>query len=585
MKQFFKFMLASMAALFVSGFILFLFFMVLISSMATEKEVGVKDHSILEISLSTEIKERSSKNPLEGFSFADLSNEKSIGLNDILASINSAAGDPQIDGIYLNLRNASGSMATLEEIRNALLDFKKSKKFIYAYSEGYSQRAYYLASLADKIYLYPEGEVDFHGLNANLMFFKGTLEKLEIEPEIIRHGKFKSAVEPFMYDKMSPENKEQTKVFIGSLWNQYLTDIAASRGTSVEELQKTADNLSGRNGKLALESKLVDQLAYYDEVIDILKQKTGISENESLNFIDLKKYSKTITRTKDFLAPKIAIIYANGDIVSGKSDDDQMGSTTIAEAIRKARKDSTIKAIVLRVNSPGGSALASDVIWRETILARKAKPLVVSMGDYAASGGYYISCAANKIVAQPNTITGSIGVFGLLFNTQKMFNNKLGITFDTVKTARMAGLGDMNYPLTAEERAIMQESVEDIYGTFIQHVADGRKMLVSEVDSIGQGRVWSGTDAKQLGLVDELGGIDRAIEIAAQLAKLDKHREIEMPEQKEFFDKLFEDLNAEASTKTLKTQLGPLYNDYVRVKAALENQGVQARIPYSLDIR
>ena len=384
---------------------------------------------------------------------------------------------------------------------------------------------------------------------------------------------------------MSPENREQTQKFISSLWNQFVKDIAESRKLSSEEVQKVADNLGARSGQDALDAKFVDQLAYYDEVLDDLKKKTNLDSDDKVKFVDLKKYSHSLPAIKEFSAKKIAVVYANGEIVSGKGSDDQMGSEKIAEAIRKARLDTTIKAIVLRVNSPGGSALASDVIWRETILAKKAKPLVVSMGDYAASGGYYIACAADKIVAQPTTITGSIGVFGLLFNAQKMFNNKLGITFDSVRTGKYANIGSTFYPMTTEERAIIQESVEKIYDTFITHVSEGRKMDKSAVDSVGQGRVWSGTDAKALGLVDEIGGLDAAIEIAAKLAKLDKHRTISLPEQKDFMKQIMEDFGEEAKISAVKNELGAAYTYYKEVESLVDMQGVQARLPFSITIR
>jgi len=589
MKQFFKFMLASVAGFFIAGFLIIIFIITIVSSMIgglkENDKVKISEHSVLQINLEGPIKERTPKNPIEDIGLTGISINKGLGLDDILKSIEAAKTDSKIDGLFINLNSLQTGIATVEEIRNALLDFKTSKKFIYAYSESYSQGEYYLASLADKIYLYPEGDIDFRGFRAELMFLKGTLEKLELQPEVIRHGKFKSAIEPFILDKMSPENREQTQKFISSLWNQFVKDIAESRKLSSEEVQKVADNLGARSGQDALDAKFVDQLAYYDEVLDDLKKKTNLDSDDKVKFVDLKKYSHSLPAIKEFSAKKIAVVYANGEIVSGKGSDDQMGSEKIAEAIRKARLDTTIKAIVLRVNSPGGSALASDVIWRETILAKKAKPLVVSMGDYAASGGYYIACAADKIVAQPTTITGSIGVFGLLFNAQKMFNNKLGITFDSVRTGKYANIGSTFYPMTTEERAIIQESVEKIYDTFITHVSEGRKMDKSAVDSVGQGRVWSGTDAKALGLVDEIGGLDAAIEIAAKLAKLDKHRTISLPEQKDFMKQIMEDFGEEAKISAVKNELGAAYTYYKEVESLVDMQGVQARLPFSITIR
>ncbi|MBK6398771.1 MAG: signal peptide peptidase SppA [Bacteroidetes bacterium] len=589
MKQFFKFMLASVAGFFIAGFLIIIFIITIVSSMIgglkENDKVKISEHSVLQINLEGPIKERTPKNPIEDIGLTGISINKGLGLDDILKSIEAAKTDSKIDGLFINLNSLQTGIATVEEIRNALLDFKTSKKFIYAYSESYSQGEYYLASLADKIYLYPEGDIDFRGFRAELMFLKGTLEKLELQPEVIRHGKFKSAIEPFILDKMSPENREQTQKFISSLWNQFVKDIAESRKLSSEEVQKVADNLGARSGQDALDAKFVDQLAYYDEVLDDLKKKTNLDSDDKVKFVDLKKYSHSLPAIKEFSAKKIAVVYANGEIVSGKGSDDQMGSEKIAEAIRKARLDTTIKAIVLRVNSPGGSALASDVIWRETILAKKAKPLVVSMGDYAASGGYYIACAADKIVAQPTTITGSIGVFGLLFNAQKMFNNKLGITFDSVRTGKYANIGSTFYPMTTEERAIIQESVEKIYDTFITHVSEGRKMDKSAVDSVGQGRVWSGTDAKALGLVDEIGGLDAAIEIAAKLAKLDKHRTISLPEQKDFMKQIMEDFGEEAKISAVKNELGAAYTYYNEVESLVNMEGVQARLPFSITIR
>ncbi len=582
-------MLASVAGFFIAGFLIIIFIITIVSSMIgglkENDKVKISEHSVLQINLEGPIKERTPKNPIEDIGLTGISINKGLGLDDILKSIEAAKTDSKIDGLFINLNSLQTGIATVEEIRNALLDFKTSKKFIYAYSESYSQGEYYLASLADKIYLYPEGDIDFRGFRAELMFLKGTLEKLELQPEVIRHGKFKSAIEPFILDKMSPENREQTQKFISSLWNQFVKDIAESRKLSSEEVQKVADNLGARSGQDALDAKFVDQLAYYDEVLDDLKKKTNLDSDDKVKFVDLKKYSHSLPAIKEFSAKKIAVVYANGEIVSGKGSDDQMGSEKIAEAIRKARLDTTIKAIVLRVNSPGGSALASDVIWRETILAKKAKPLVVSMGDYAASGGYYIACAADKIVAQPTTITGSIGVFGLLFNAQKMFNNKLGITFDSVRTGKYANIGSTFYPMTTEERAIIQESVEKIYDTFITHVSEGRKMDKSAVDSVGQGRVWSGTDAKALGLVDEIGGLDAAIEIAAKLAKLDKHRTISLPEQKDFMKQIMEDFGEEAKISAVKNELGAAYTYYNEVESLVNMEGVQARLPFSITIR
>lgn len=589
MKQFFKFMLASMTGFFLGAILLFFLMVAIISglmmSVQGDKKVAVSDNSVLEINFEDPIKERTSNNPFEDLDFSNLKTDRSPGLDQILKSIAKAKADDRIKGLFLDLTMIQAGMATIEEIRHALLDFKKSQKFIYAYSESYSQGAYYLASLADKIYIYPQGDLDFKGIRVNLMFFKGTLEKLELKPEIIRHGKFKSAVEPFMYDKMSPENREQISTFINGIWNNVLDGISTSRNISKSALQQIADSLSARKPEDALRLNLVDKIAFYDEVLSDLKKKTGLEEKENVKLVSLKKYTNAFVKAEDFSAKKIAVIYANGDIVSGDGQDDQVGSKRIAASIRKARLDSTIKAIVLRVNSPGGSALASDVIWRETVLAQRAKPLIVSMGDYAASGGYYISCAADTIVARPNTITGSIGVFGLMFNAREMFKNKLGITFDGDKTGKYADLGDMSRPMSAEERAIIQEEVEKIYDTFITHVSEGRNISKAAVDSIGQGRVWTGTDAKRLGLVDVLGGLNDAIEIAAKKANLTTYRTIALPEQKEFFEQIMEDLNTEVSTSFTKQQLGESYIYYQKLNELVNEKGILAKLPISIEIK
>lgn len=587
MKQFFKFMFASMA-----GFILaiFMFFLIsifivsaMISAVSTDTKVEIKNNSVLEITLNKNIEERTSNNPLDEINFSSMSSNKNLGLNDILKNIDKASFDTKITGIFLNLHSISAGMATIEEIRNALLDFKKSGKFIYAYGEDLSQGAYYIASVADRIYLNPEGGIDFKGFRTELMFFKGALEKLEIEPQVIRHGKFKSAIEPFVNDKMSPENKEQISKLVHSFWHNFLANISAERNLDIVSLQKAADEYTARDADASQEIGLVDSIAYYDQVIDALK--TASSTGDKLDLISLVKYDKVYVKGfQEFSKDKIAVIYAAGDIVSGKGSDDQIGSDRMSETIRKARLDSNIKAIVLRVNSPGGSALASDVIWREVVLAKASKPVIVSMGDLAASGGYYISCAADSIVAQPNTLTGSIGVFGLLVNAQQMFNNKLGITFDSVKTGQYADIGTMTRRLKAEERELIQSQIEKIYSTFITHVAMGRNVSTDFVDSIGQGRIWSGTDALELGLVDAIGGVKTAIDIAARMANLDKYRIVQLPEQKEFFEKILEDLNTEASVYFTKKELGEQYKYYEKLKGMVQNNGVQARIPFELEI-
>lgn len=590
MRDFFKYVFASAIGFILGSFLLFGLLMVLltaaITTLSSESEVDVADGSVLQLRLDQPFSERTSKNPFRNLDFSNLGTTNTLGLTDVIKNIEKAKRDPHIKGILLDLSTLPAGMASMEAIRSSLNDFKKSGKFIYSYGEYYSQGAYYLATVSNRIYLHPQGAIDFKGLHAELMFFKGALDKLEIEPQIIRHGKFKSAIEPFILDKMSTENREQMQVMMDGLWNHLVQQISTSRAIPVDSLYAMANAFDGRNPETALTKKLVDRVAYYDELLADLQQACNWKKDEKPKMIAVNKYDKSSVKSdRPFSNKKIAVIYAVGEIGEGEGSDEKIGSATTAGEIRKARLDTSIKAIVLRVNSPGGSALASDVIWREIMLAKKAKPVVASMGDYAASGGYYIACAADSIVAEPTTITGSIGVFGLLFNAQKMFNNKLGITFDTVKTSHFADIGSMSRPMRDDERAMIQREIEHVYDVFISHVADGRRMSKANVDSIGQGRVWTGTDAVRLGLVDRIGTLQDAIEVAAKLARLDNYRTIELPRQKELLEELMQDLNVEAETYFAKKELGENYRYYSEFKKLINEQGIMARMPYYADIR
>lgn len=587
MKQFFKFFFASLLGTLISFILLLIIAVAMIAGIFSKgSEVNeIKEHSILNISLNQEIYERSPLSPFQNFSFSGKV-ESAIGLDDILKDIRKARNDKKIEGIYLDLSNVNTGMASTEEIRNALMDFKESKKFIIAYGEILTQKAYYLASVADKVYLNPEGLLEFKGFSSQITFFKGALDKLGIEAQVIKVGTYKSAVEPFILDKMSEPNREQVSSFLGSLYACFLDNIALSRQISRDSLFNIANELRIQNAGDALQYKLVDGLKYKDEVIAELKQKTGKSEKDELSFVGLKEYSHTPeVRSAAYSKSKIAIIYAVGDIISGEGDDQEyMGSERLSTAIRKARQDEQVKGIVLRVNSPGGSALASDVIWREVQLAKKIKPVIVSMGDVAASGGYYISCAADKIVAEPNTITGSIGVFGILPNAKSFFNNKLGITFDGVKTGEYADLGNITRPLSETERWIIQKEVNRIYDDFISRVAEGRHKTKAEIDSIGQGRVWSGTEALKIGLVDTLGNIDDAVRIAAKMAKLPSYRIVNYPTMKDPIEEFLKDISGNVKTRMVKEELGENYKFYNQIKNINKYMGIQARIPYELNI-
>jgi protease IV len=590
MKQFFGAFFGSCLGILVTGVVITLIIIGSISylvsdsiNMNSHKTYEPKENSVLKINLNAEIKERGVKNPFGDMDLGPFIPSGSIGLNDILSSLKKAKEDNTIKGIFLEISSPMAGFATLEEIRNGLLDFKSSGKFIYAYSEGYSQKGYYLASTANKIYLNPQGSLEIKDLSSQMMFFKNMLDKLDIEVQIFRHGKFKSAIEPFMLDKMSEANRSQVEMYLGSLWNQMVKGISESRKISEKEINKMADNLAIRSPEDAVKYQLIDDLKYEDEVYSFIKESIKIKEEDKIGFVSLEDYSNTkngINSSKD----KIAVIYAVGEIESGEGDDGKIGSDRIAKAIKDARLDKSIKAIDFRVNSPGGSALASDVIWRETVLAQQAKPFIVSMGDVAASGGYYISCAADRIFAQPNTITGSIGVFGMIPNAQKALSQKLGITIDTVNTNKHSDVGTILRGVTTDEHEYIQQSVEHIYDVFISKVATGRKTSKNAIDSIGQGRVWSGADALSINLVDELGGIDHAIAYAAKKAKLVNYKLVDLPKQKDPLQELLGNAKDEMETRTMKANLGQQYIYLKQLKNVLKLKGVQARIPYEMII-
>ena len=554
--------------------------------MASSKpDTTIPQNAVLRLTLDDAIPERSTNNPFADFGLGGLSNQQVPGLYETVNAIKKAKDDTKIKGILLDLGMVPSGMATVEEIRNALLDFKKSGKFILAYSEIYSQKAYYLATTANKVYMNPEGTLDFRGIAGQVMFLKGLMEKLDVQIQVLRHGKFKSAVEPYLLDKMSPANKEQTLTYINAIWNQMLKGISQSRGLSEAQLNKLADNLTGFTPELAVKEKMVDQLIYKDQLLQEIRTKLNIKSDKDINSVNLNKYVlATENADRESSKDKIAVIFAYGDIVSGNEDEGTIGSERISKAIRKARMDKDIKAIVLRVNSPGGSALASDVIWREMVLAKKEKPVVVSMGDVAASGGYYISCAATKIFASPNTITGSIGVFGIVPNFQKTLQNKLGITFDKVSTNKHSDFIPVTRPMDAEETAIMQRDIERIYGSFIKHVGEGRKMTTASVDSLGQGRVWSGVDAKRLKLIDEFGGLNNAIEEAAKLAKISKYNIQTLPDLKDPFSKIMEQLTGDYKDASLQKELGEYYGYFTYLRKLAKADKIQARLPFEMNV-
>ncbi len=574
----------------VSSIILIAGFAVIISSLVEEKDsapVTVKKNSVLKITLNYAVSDREAEDPFSSFDFGTFENKKTIALHQFLSSIKQAASDEHIQGIYLELNGLPSGMATLEEIRAALVEFKKSGKFIVCYSENLTQKGYYIASVSDSIYLNPTGSMDFKGLAAELMFFKNALEKIGVQPEVIRPSgnQFKSAVEPFILEKASEPNRLQYKVMMNSIWNKLMNDMHASTKIPVDSMNTWANNFSVSFPEEALKHKVVSRLTYQDEFMNALKKKLKVTDDDDLHIIEIEKYVRVAEKsTQNQSKDKIAVIYAEGEIVDGDGSYDEIGGEDFVKSIREAREDKDVKAIVLRVNSPGGSAAASEVIWRELSLVKGKKPLIVSMGNYAASGGYYISCLADSIIADHTTITGSIGVFGVMFNVQRMLNDKLGITTDTIKTHRYADFPNLTRPFTAEEKNILQRSVDQIYTLFLKRVSEGRKINVAKLDSIAQGRVWTGADALSIGLVDKLGGLNDAISMAAKKAKLTSYQLKSFPEPEDPFDMLFGEMSQTALHLFMPDSWIQTEKYYKQAEKLSKIQGLQTRMPYTFDL-
>ena len=589
MKEFFKYVLATIVGFFAISVIGFILMLMVIGAIvaSTEKQVSVENNSMLLIDLSNRLVDRAPNDPFENFEIPGFSQIKSLGLDDISTSLKNAETDDKIKGVYLKLSVANGGMATIEEIRNLLIEFKKnSGKPIYAHADQaiMDQKSYYLATVADKIVGHPEASVDFRGLGGEMMFYKNALNKIGVEMQIVRHGKFKAAVEPFMLDKMSAENREQQLTYMTSLWNHMLKGISEERNVSVDQLNRLADDVQTFNkGMKAVTAGLVDEAKYKDEVLDDLRKIAGIEGTKGVPVINASKYADVPASDAKFSRNKIAVIYASGDI--GMSLGGEMiDGNELSKEIRKVRQDSSYKAIVLRIDSPGGTVFDSETIWREVKLAAEQKTLVVSFGNVAASGGYYLSCAADKIVASPNTITGSIGIFGTIPNFGELLNDKLGITTDVVKTNKNADLLTLTRPMTETERNLLQRSIEEGYDTFISHVAEGRKMSKAQVDSIGQGRVWSGENAKQIGLVDEFGGLKEAIALAAEIEGLDEYRTVDLPSLPDPFEELFKMGTDNIRARFIRNELGEKYRYYEYLKKMAGFNGIYARLPYDINI-
>ena len=583
MRVFLKIFFASLLAFVVFTLIVVFIMAGIIGSLTSSRKTETGSKAVLVLDLNQALHEQKQDNPL-----SDLGSEDQYdipGVYDVIRLIDHAKHDSSVKGIYIKCGENNNGFATSEEIRNSLSDFGKSGKFIYAYADVIPQKAYYVANIANKIYCNPQGGVDWKGFAIEEMFLKEALIKLEIEPQIFYAGKFKSATEPLREDKMTDANRLQLTELLNDLFNRLLYSTAKARELDTLVLRKCADQHLIKFAADAMQYKLVDGLKYDDEVKDELKEKLQIDRNEMINFVTIAKYAEAVNYKRDG-KDKIALIYAEGDIVDGKGDNGQIGGSTYRGYIRKARLDKDIKAIVIRINSGGGSSMASENMWREITIAKKEKPVIISYGDVAASGGYYMSCNADSIFAEPNTITGSIGVFSILPNMQRFFRNKLGITFDEVKTAPDANELSVSKPLTDMQKRYFQNEVDSIYHTFKSRVADGRKINIEYVDSIAQGRVWLGKKGLRLGLVDRLGGLQDAVDCAARLAKTSDYRLKEYPEPKNFLDLLLGHYKKSMSIKAIKDELGEDgYRTYNSLKKVKEMVGkTQARLPFDFTI-
>lgn len=588
MRSFFKYVLATITGIGIVVVLLIIGLIAIITStvsqMSSGKQTPVLANSVLYISLDHDITERTEENPFEGVSVPGLGEVKSLGLNDILARIETAKTDDRIKGIFLNPRSVSAGFASTKEIYDALVDFKTSGKFIVAYSDVFTQKAYLLASTADKIYINPEGSLDFKGLSSTVTFMKEALDKLGVEMQVVKVGTYKSAVEPFLLNEMSEANREQMTSYLNSTYDAFLENVSHGRGIKVDSLRYIADNYLIRNADDAIKYNFADGKLYTDQVISELKQRVGVEEKKDLSTISILDYSDG--KDPNITGDRIAVLYAYGEIVDGEGEEINIGGDRISRELRKLRRDDRVKAVVLRVNSPGGSALASDIIAREVELTKASKPVIVSMGDYAASGGYYISALADSIFAEKETLTGSIGVFGLIPSFKGLLNNKLGIHLDEVKTGKYADLlASPDRLMTEDERSIIQVEVNRVYNTFLNKVATGRGMDISQVDSIGQGRVWTGSQAIEMGLVDGIGDVSRAIEAAASKAKLKDYKVAYYPKVKDPFASLFGTSKEKIKMWMLSDELGD-FREYVeQLRTVTKSSGIQARMPYTVEIR
>ncbi len=588
MKNFLKYVLATITGIIIASI---LFIVVMLASLSVmmvsgDKTTSISDNSVLVLKAGVNIPDKGSKNPYSGIDIINMTVTPAPGLNEILQNLKKAASDDKVKGVLIENGMIPSGWATTEELRDGLKKFRESGKFVIAWSDYLlMQEGYYLSAAADKIYINPSSTVDFKGLSGEILFYKKALEKLGVEVQVIRHGKFKGAVEPYILDRLSAENREQILTYVGSIWSHVLNNISADRGIPVEKLNSIADNLTGYVAQGALESGLVDGLLYHDQLIDTLKVRSGLTPDDKIALVPMHKYTKVPESKKTpYQKNKISVVYASGSIVNGKGNENNIGGDSFRDVIRKERKDSTVKAIVLRVNSRGGSAIASDMIWRELELAAKDKPVVISMGNYAASGGYFIAAPGTKVMASPTTITGSIGVFGLIPNAGKLMEQKLGVTYETVETNANSDFPSVYRSMNAVEKEAMQRTIEATYSDFVNKVSAGRKMTFNEVDSIAQGRVWSGSDALRIGLVDGFGGLTDAVAEAGRLAGLEAWSLRELPVSEDPFLKMISQFGAEIKNRILKNELGEFERIFDELREIRDLSGIQARLPYYIEV-
>ncbi len=588
MKNFLSSLLATITGLVIMTILVFLIFMGIVAASTSKDPVEIKENSLLVAKFNAQILDRANEDPFALLFSGNFMYDEVMGLNQILNDLEKAKTDDNIEGIFMKLGAVSAGIATLGEIREAMLDFKESGKFIYAYSDAYTQKSYYLASVADSIFMTPEGMFLFNGMSAQVMFYRKALEKVGVEMQVIRHGSYKGAVEPFLRDDLSEENREQIEGYVGALWGKIIDDISVSRGLSAEKLNQIADDLASLDSDQLLETGMIDGLIYYDEMLTLMKEKLGVEEKDDLEAVSLKNYKDApVKEKKEYSKDKVAVIYAMGTVVDGNAGEGYISSERISKAIRKARRDKSVKAIVFRINSGGGSGSASDVIHREVMLAAKEKVVVASMGDVAASGGYYIAAPADTILAGQGTITGSIGVFGLFPNLQKLMNDKIGISTDVVKTNENANLLTTMDPLDPEERLIVQKMIDDFYINFVNIVADGRGKSYDEIDAIAGGRVWAGSDALELGLIDMYGGLEKSIEVAAEMAGLENYRIQSLPRLEDPMTAIMNQLTGNSMVRTnriLQRELGEEYRHYKKIQEIRNMHGIQAIMPYEIEL-